>query len=117
MESNDWEHDKTGKTATDFKSSGPSCGCENVKTMIADKLHKISETLGQKAAGQDESSGMAQYGKQASELLEQSAEYVRQFDYKQTDAKVRDYVRQRPGRSLLIAGAVGLIIGTIWRRR
>jgi ElaB/YqjD/DUF883 family membrane-anchored ribosome-binding protein len=117
METNNWERDKTGKTATDFQGSGTSCGCGNVKTMIADKLHKVAETLGQKAGGQDESSGIARYGKQASELLEQSAEYVRQFDYKQADAKVREYVRQSPGRSLLIAGAVGLIIGAMWRRR
>ncbi|MHB8057998.1 MAG: hypothetical protein ACYDHC_08900 [Desulfuromonadaceae bacterium] len=117
MEANNWEGDKTGETTTDFQRSGTSCGCENVKTMIADKLHKVAETLCRKAAGRDESSGMAQYVKQASELLEQSAGYVRQFDYKQTDAKVRDYVRQRPGRSLVVAGAVGLIIGAMLRRR
>jgi len=117
METNNWERDKTGETASKFQGSGTSCGCGNVKTMIADKLHKVAETLGQKAANQDAQSGTAQYKQQASELLEQSAEYVRQFDYKQTDAKVRDYVRQRPGRSLLIAGAVGLIIGAILRRR
>jgi ElaB/YqjD/DUF883 family membrane-anchored ribosome-binding protein len=49
--------------------------------------------------------------------LDQSAEYVRQFDYEQTDARVREYVRQSPGSSLVIAGAVGLIIGVILRRR
>ena len=65
----------------------------------------------------DAQCGMAQYGKQASEWLDQSAEYVRQFDYEQTDARVREYVRQSPGRSLVIAGAVGLIIGVILRRR
>ena len=43
---------------------------------------------------------------------------VRQFDYyEQAEARVREYVRQSPGRSLLIAGAVGLIIGAILRRR
>jgi ElaB/YqjD/DUF883 family membrane-anchored ribosome-binding protein len=60
---------------------------------------------------------MAQYGKQASEWLNQSAEYVRQFDYERADARFREYVGQSPGRSLLIAGGVGLIIGAILRRR
>jgi ElaB/YqjD/DUF883 family membrane-anchored ribosome-binding protein len=60
---------------------------------------------------------MAQYGKQASEWLDQSADYVRQFDYVQADTRVREYVGKRPGLSLLIAGGVGLIIGAILRRR
>ena len=30
---------------------------------------------------------------------------------------VREYVKQSPERSLLIAGVVGLIIGAVWRRR
>ena len=114
---NNLEADKTEETTAEFQGSGKSTGFENVKNIIADKLHSVAEGLGEKAADQDAQSGMAQYGKQASEWLDQSAEYVRQFDYKQTDAKVREYIRQSPGRSLLIAGAVGLIIGSIWRRR
>jgi ElaB/YqjD/DUF883 family membrane-anchored ribosome-binding protein len=88
-----------------------------VKNIIADKVRNVAEALGEKAADQDAKSDIAQYGKQASEWLDQSAEYVRQFDYEQADAKVREYVRQSPGRSLLIAGAAGLIIGAIFRRR
>ena len=109
--------DKTEETAAEFQGSGKSTGFENVKNIIADKLHNVAEALGEKAADQDAQSGIAQYGKQASEWLDQSAEYVRQFDYEQADARVREYVRQNPGRSLLIAGAVGLIIGAILRRR
>jgi ElaB/YqjD/DUF883 family membrane-anchored ribosome-binding protein len=114
---NDSVVDRTGETRAEFQGSGKSTGFGNVRNSIADAIHKVAEVLGNKAADQDAQSGMAQYGKQASEWLEQSAEYVRQFDYKQTDAKVREYVRQSPGRSLLIAGAVGLMIGAIWRRR
>ena len=109
--------DKTGETAAEFQGSGKSTGFENVKNIIADKLHNVAEALSEKAADQDAQSGIAQCGKQASEWLDQSAEYVRQFDYEQADARVREYVRQSPGRSLLIAGAVGLIIGAILRRR
>ena len=109
--------DRTGETRAEFQGSGKSTGFGNVKNSIADAIHKAADALGKKAADQDAQSGMAQYGKQASEWLDQSAEYVRQFDYGQADARVREYVRQSPGRSLLIAGAVGLIIGAFLRRR
>ena len=117
MGMNNWAVKKTGDTAAEFRGSGQSTGLKNAKNSIADTLHKVAEALAGKAANQDAPSGIAQYGKQASEWLDQSAEYVRQFDYEQADAKVREYVRQSPGRSLLIAGAVGLIIGAILRRR
>jgi ElaB/YqjD/DUF883 family membrane-anchored ribosome-binding protein len=117
METNNWAGSRTGETAAEGQGSGKSTGFENLKNIIADKLHYGAEVLGEKAANQDAQSGKAQYGKRASELLDQSAEYVRQFDYKQADARVREYVGQSPGRSLLIAGAVGLIIGAILRRR
>jgi ElaB/YqjD/DUF883 family membrane-anchored ribosome-binding protein len=111
--------DETGETAPEFQGTGQSTGFENVKNIIADKVHHVAEALGEKAADRDAQSGIAHYEKQASEWLDQSAEYVRQFefDYEHVDAGVREYVRQSPGRSLLIAGAVGLIIGAILRRR
>jgi len=114
---NNWAVDKTGNAAAEFQGSGKSTGFKNAKNSIADKLHSVAETLAGKAADQDTPSGIAQCGKQASEWLDQSAEYVRQFDYKQADAKAREYVRQSPGRSLLIAGVAGLILGAILRRR
>ena len=117
MAINNWEDYKTAETATDFQGSGKSTGFENVKNSIADKLHDTAKGLGEKAARQDAQSGLARYGKQASRWLDQSAEYIRQFDYEQTNAKVREYVKQSPGKSLLIAGAVGLIIGVILKRR
>jgi len=110
--------DKTGETAAELQGSGESStGFENIKNIIADKIHYVAGVLSEKAADQGAQSGIAQCGKQASGWLDQSAEYVRQFDFEQADAGVREYVRQSPGCSLLIAGAVGLIIGAILRRR
>jgi ElaB/YqjD/DUF883 family membrane-anchored ribosome-binding protein len=114
---NNWGMDKAGKIAAESQNPDKSTGFENVKNVIADKLHRVADGLSEKAADQDAQSGMAQYGKQVSEWLDQSADYVRQFDYDQANTKVREYVRQSPGRSLLIAGVVGLIIGAILRRR
>jgi len=107
----------TEDAAAEFHGPEKLSGFENIKNSIADSLHNVAGTLDKKSAAQEAPSDMARYGKQASEWLDQSAEYVRQFDYEQTDAKVREYIRQSPGRSLLIAGGVGLLIGTILRRR
>ena len=117
MAIDNWAVDRTGGTAAEFQGSGKSSGFQNAKNMIADTLHHAAEALAEKAAKREAPSGIARYGKQASEWMDQSAEYVRQFDYKLEDARVREYVRQSPGRSLLIAGAVGLIVGAVLRRR
>ncbi len=109
--------DRTEETVAESQASHESTGFENVKNIIADQIHNVAEALGEKTAGQREQRGIAQCGKHASEWLGQSAEYVREFDFEQADARVREFVRQRPGHSLLIAGAVGLIIGAIFRRR
>jgi ElaB/YqjD/DUF883 family membrane-anchored ribosome-binding protein len=109
--------DKTEETAAEFEGPGKSIGYRDVKKSIADTLHHVAQAVGEKATGQDGESGIFQCGKKASEWLDHSAEYVRQFDYKRVDAGVRQYVKQNPARSLLIAGAVGLMIGVILRRR
>jgi ElaB/YqjD/DUF883 family membrane-anchored ribosome-binding protein len=99
------------------QDSGTSTGFENFKNNIADKLHHIAAALNEKAIDQDAPCGIAQYGKQAAEWLGQSAEHIRRFDYEHADTHVREYVRKSPGRSLLIAGAIGLFIGAFMRRR
>jgi ElaB/YqjD/DUF883 family membrane-anchored ribosome-binding protein len=109
--------DETEETAAESQGSSRSTGFENAKNCIADKLHNAAGVIGEKAADPDAQPNIAQYGKQASEWLDQSAEYVRKFDYEQADARVRECVGQSPGRSLLIAGGIGLIIGAVLRRR
>ncbi len=119
MKINDETVDETGETAGHQDSGKPS-GFENIKNNIADKLHNVADALNEKvsnAAIQDEQSQVVQYEKLASEWLEHSAEYIRQFDYKQTDARLKQSIKKHPGRSLLIAGGVGLIIGAMLRHR
>jgi len=94
-----------------------SSGFRNAKNIIAEMLHTVAEGIGEKAAEQDGQSGIARCGEQAAAWLDQSAEYVRQFDYEHADDSVREYVGQNPGRNLLIAGGVGLIIGAVLRRK
>ena len=117
MEIRDSTADKTTGTAEEVKGLYKSNGFENAKYIIADKLHHVAAAISEKAADQGPVCDIAQYGKQASEWLDRSAEYVRQFKYEHADAKIRKYVRQSPGRSLLLAGAAGMIIGAILQRR
>lgn len=91
-------------------------GFEAVKTAVADKLHEYAQALSKTAAEHAEC-GLAQQGTRAGVWLEKSAECVRQFDYDRTSAEIREAVKRRPGRSLLIAGAVGLALGALFRRR
>jgi ElaB/YqjD/DUF883 family membrane-anchored ribosome-binding protein len=117
MEKDNYDDGNAEETAARSQASGKPSGFEKVKNHIADRLQDAANVLAEKAENQEAKSGMTEYGKQASEWLDQSAEYVRQFDHNQANARVREYVGQRPGRSLLIAGGVGLIIGAILRRR
>ena len=112
-----WRDDQTGETTAGSKSADKSCACGTIKTALADKMHKVAAAVGERAASQDAQPALAQYGKKAAEVLDKSAEYIQELDYEQADAKVRQYVRQNPGTSLLIAGVTGLVIGAIFRRR
>lgn len=125
---NDWE-EKAEESSPDRQGRSKSCGCDELRATVADRIHKVAEALRENAAEegvqdahdkqdtQDARSGAAHYRNQAAEWLDRSAEYIEQFDYRQADARFREYVKQSPERSLLIAGAVGLIIGAVWRRR
>jgi hypothetical protein len=56
-------------------------------------------------------------GNRAAEVLNRSADYVDEMDLGQLKEDVVNQVRRNPGRSLLIAGAAGLILGALFRRR
>jgi len=106
------EGDKIKEAAAESQGSGKCAGFERVKNIIADKIHDAAKSMKEKATASDEP-----YKNHASEWLDQSAEYVREFDYEKAKAGIRDYVGQSPGVSLLIAGGIGLVIGAILRRR
>ncbi|HET9529751.1 MAG TPA: hypothetical protein VFQ92_05325 [Blastocatellia bacterium] len=91
---------------------------DNVKSTVADKLHSAASTLRQKIdRAENPDNVLGGYGNQASEWLDSSASYVRDMDPQKIKTDIQDQVRRNPGRSLLIAGAAGLILGAILRRR
>lgn len=88
---------------------------ENIKSTVADKLRTASEAL-KGRAGQDDTA-VSGYAKQASGWLAGASDYVRDLDTKQVKTDIQHQVRTNPGRSLIIAGAAGLVLGALLRRR
>ena len=117
METETLAEEKNHGTAECRQRMRTSSGSDEIKAVIASEMEKVAELLGRKASEQDTDSAIGEFEKQAAEWLDQSAAYVRQFEYDQADADIREYVKKSPGRSLLIAGGIGLIIGAILQRR
>ncbi|MFP5212894.1 MAG: YqjD family protein [Acidobacteriota bacterium] len=90
---------------------------ERVKETLAEKLHHAAESLRDKAESEEARPAMARRGMEASDWLDRTAEYIDEFDYEEASEKVQTYVRENPGYSLLMAGAFGLLLGAIIRRR
>ena len=88
-----------------------------MKRTVADKLHDAAGAIRNKSGASEPGTGFSRYGSQASDFLDRSAHYVQEFDYERVNAQVKQYVRHNPGRSLLMAGAAGLIIGAMVKRR
>ena len=89
----------------------------SLRTKLATLLSKAAGALHEKSSGgglrETRSEGLGQ----AADWLDQSAEYVKQADMQQVKADVENQIRRNPGRSLLVAGAVGLFLGALIRRR
>lgn len=110
------QHDEKNAPPDDSRRTESPCSCTEIKTAIADKIHKIAAALSETAHQHDPQSDLDQHLRDASQWLDQSAEYIREFDAGEADIKIRNYTREHPERSLLIAGAVGLVIGAVYRR-
>ena len=105
------------RQTSSFGSQSTSGGStwETIKDTVADKLHAAAGVIQQKA-GQNEDSPVAGYAGQASGWLDDAAEYVREADPQKIKSDLQSQVRQNPGRSLLVAGAAGLLLGFLLRR-
>lgn len=91
---------------------------DKVKTTVSEKLHSAAEALRDKTqtfAGKNQ--GVANYGNQAAEWLNRSANYIEGINPQQLKSDIGNQVRHNPGRSLLVAAGVGLVLGTLLRRR
>jgi hypothetical protein len=89
---------------------------DRVKFAVADFLSEAAGTISDKSAGIGHPD-IANLGDRAASWLEHSAGYVRETDPQRLKSDIEDKIRRNPGRSLIIAGVVGLVIGSVLRRR
>jgi ElaB/YqjD/DUF883 family membrane-anchored ribosome-binding protein len=89
---------------------------DRVKLAVADFLSDAADTVHDRSAGIG-NSDISNLGDRAASWLEHSASYVRGMEPQQLKSDIEDKVRRNPGRSLIIAGAVGLVLGSLLRRR
>jgi ElaB/YqjD/DUF883 family membrane-anchored ribosome-binding protein len=96
----------------------PHHGIDRVKGAAAQVLDAAADLVRSRAEGASgQFSALTGYGTQASDLLTRFARFVEELDIARLQRQVEDSVRRNPGRSLLIAGAVGLVLGATLRRR
>jgi ElaB/YqjD/DUF883 family membrane-anchored ribosome-binding protein len=106
----------TGNQSSSFESqSSGASTLDTIKETVADKLHAAASTIHQKA-GQNQDNAVGGYAGQAAGWLDDAAEYVREVDPQKVKADIQHQVRSNPGRSLLVAGAAGLLLGILLRR-
>jgi ElaB/YqjD/DUF883 family membrane-anchored ribosome-binding protein len=90
---------------------------KQIRTTAADKLQSAAQTLHQKADRSGQQAEVSALGHRAADWLERSADYVNEMEPQRLKSDIESQVRRNPGRSLLIAGVVGLAIGGLLRRR
>jgi len=101
-----------------FDDRSPQEGVQRVKGAAAQALNAAADVLRNRAEGASgQFSALTGYGRQASDLLARSARFVEEMDMERVQRQVEDAVRRNPGRSLLIAGTVGFLLGATLRRR
>jgi len=104
-----------GPDSSTGSGSRDSSTFDDVKQRVADKLHSAAETIQSKAA-QNQPSQLAGYANTAAEWLDDTSSYIRHVDPQQIKSDIQTQVRRNPGKSLLIAGAAGLLLGVLIRR-
>jgi len=90
---------------------------EQIRSTVAGKLHSAAQTIHQKATDSSKQNELTDFGHQAANWLDKSATYVSEIEPERVRTDIENQVRRNPGRSLLIAGAVGLVLGGLLRRR
>src|ERR1051326_5931747 len=103
--------DTANKAAEKSKELGRTAvnKIEETRTSAANSLQSAATTLHQKAATGVQAAGNMAHP--AADKLETVAGYMRDHDTKQMMADVEEIVKKNPGRSLLLAVALGCLVG------
>jgi ElaB/YqjD/DUF883 family membrane-anchored ribosome-binding protein len=81
----------------------------------ADALQNAASTLHERAEDLPGGETVRSVAHSAADKLESTAGYIREHDVRAMVSDVEDVVRRNPGPSLLIAAAVGFLIGRAFR--
>lgn len=104
-----------GSTSSSYGHDGSTV--DTIKSVIAEKLHTAAGVLQDKVKQvDDQNAPVVRYGRQCSDWLDQSADYVRDLKFSKLNKDLQDQVRRNPGRSILIGAVFGLCLGA-WMRR
>jgi ElaB/YqjD/DUF883 family membrane-anchored ribosome-binding protein len=87
---------------------------DKIQMKIADGLKSAAASLKQDAPP---NGSMSEYLNQASGFLDRTADYMENVSVSKVKHDIQRQTRANPGRALLIAGAAGLILGALFRRR
>jgi ElaB/YqjD/DUF883 family membrane-anchored ribosome-binding protein len=110
--------DSVESSALTHESRPLDSKADGIKETISEKLRSAAKVVADKAADPNmEDTVTGRYGRQVSSWLNSSADYVREMNVEQVKSDLQQQVRRNPGRSLLIAGAFGLLLGSLLRRR
>ena len=99
--------------------SGGSSGMDfkQIKSTVADKLHGAAQRLQERAERGEGTPELGRWSQRAGEWMDRSADYIHDLEPQQLRTDIENQVRRNPGRSLLIAGAAGLLLGRLLRGR
>ena len=110
--------DSVESTSLTHESRPSESKTDGIKKTVSEKLRSAARVVSDKAADpRMEDTLTGRYGNQVSSWLNSSADYVSEMNVEQVKADLQQQVRRNPGRSLLIAGAFGLLLGSLLRRR
>ncbi len=89
---------------------------QTIKDTVVSGMGKAAQSLHQQA-DKSTTTQLTDLGHQTAGWLEKSADYLQQAEPEKMRADFENQVRSNPAKSLLIAGAAGLVLGIIFRRR
>jgi ElaB/YqjD/DUF883 family membrane-anchored ribosome-binding protein len=114
-QSNTLEDIRSSAVSYDNRSApGGNSAFDTIKVKVAQGLKSAAATLRPKSLQSGEPS---EFAGQTARWLDNAGGYVEDLSVSKVKTDIQRQMRTNPGRSLLIAGAVGLVVGSLFRRR
>jgi hypothetical protein len=109
-----------GFQGEELSSSSQQSVFSRITEKVSEGLDQVAGFIDEKVKGfrgEQESSKIANVGHKTVDVLHDSANYIRKTDAEKMKTDLRESIRQNPERSLLIGLGVGVLIGSIFRKK